>query len=813
MKCFSGKIDSRWVRGAMVVLLAVSIMSCDTTPSEKVGELTLLLTSEEGVAKNLAKGDRSIGFADVLELLLTVEEVLLEREGDAGPEFESIFVGPREVNLVNLVGISEVMAAVDVPAGTYTGIRIVASSARISFNGDPATLLNLELPDGGIFDFPLTFTVTVEGQALLVLDFQGITITLSSEGILSLGISLEATLAQERPGTKAVGEINNLDTAADTFDLSGGGRSVLVDYATALIFLPGDTDSATGTEEDLANGMRVVVLGTLTEDRVLVALAIAILPIDDDDEGEDDGMITICHRPPDAPEELHTIRTDLRGLPAHLAHGDTLGPCGSDRLFVEIVKELWGTDLEPDARGRVAYLREGIRRRFRLRVEEIQGSDEVILDIGDMPIVTFPLDEGEAELRFESRDGDMIPRLTLPSVVEIQDSVSKDVLLTSEHGAPGEGIEIRVGLPLWGTDLMPESAGLALWEFDDGRESFRLIARGLDSIGSTEAIYKIYVDGVRVAQVPVIEGHIRFGVDSMRVENVPRFGPDSIIQIRECESDIVILTSDHRVFMDDDDGDDRIVVCHVEGDDRHTVRIRRVDLPFHLAHGDAIGACLVDLIRQELDFDLWGTKAEPEASGFARFRREGTSREFRIGVKDIGAEAVVFALDNVIIGAARVFDQAAELNLRSDDGQIVPPVTADSVIEVRRFSTGEVLVTSVHEGDGGREIEVALALWGTEEDPEARGAARFRLDDEGHSRFIVEAGHIASATGVLILIDGELVDDVAVVDGRFRFRIDSEGDGGPDAVPMITPDSLVEIVDAAAPEVVLLTSDHRLSSL
>ena len=37
--------------------------------------------------------------------------------------------------------------------------------------------------------------------------------------------------------------------------------------------------------------------------------------------------VTICHIPPGNPENAHTITIDISALPAHLAHGDTLGPC------------------------------------------------------------------------------------------------------------------------------------------------------------------------------------------------------------------------------------------------------------------------------------------------------------------------------------------------------------------------------------------------------------------------------------------------------------------------------------------------------
>ncbi len=50
------------------------------------------------------------------------------------------------------------------------------------------------------------------------------------------------------------------------------------------------------------------------------------------DSGDDDEeLVTICHRPPGNPDAGHEITINLSALPAHLAHGDTLGSCsGSD---------------------------------------------------------------------------------------------------------------------------------------------------------------------------------------------------------------------------------------------------------------------------------------------------------------------------------------------------------------------------------------------------------------------------------------------------------------------------------------------------
>jgi hypothetical protein len=38
--------------------------------------------------------------------------------------------------------------------------------------------------------------------------------------------------------------------------------------------------------------------------------------------------VQVCHAPPGNPANARTITVSINALPAHLAHGDTEGPCG-----------------------------------------------------------------------------------------------------------------------------------------------------------------------------------------------------------------------------------------------------------------------------------------------------------------------------------------------------------------------------------------------------------------------------------------------------------------------------------------------------
>ena len=48
------------------------------------------------------------------------------------------------------------------------------------------------------------------------------------------------------------------------------------------------------------------------------------------------GKVDICHIPPGNPANAHTINVSENAMPAHLAHGDTLGPCGGGELCSDL---------------------------------------------------------------------------------------------------------------------------------------------------------------------------------------------------------------------------------------------------------------------------------------------------------------------------------------------------------------------------------------------------------------------------------------------------------------------------------------------
>src|SRR5690606_15480226 len=86
------------------------------------------------------------------------------------------------------------------------------------------------------------------------------------------------------------GEIESVDPDLMQVTVERHHARIVVDVSEAVIFLPEDFDTPTGTFDDLTKGTHIVAIGTLAVDGTLAAETVAILEREDDDEddGEDD---------------------------------------------------------------------------------------------------------------------------------------------------------------------------------------------------------------------------------------------------------------------------------------------------------------------------------------------------------------------------------------------------------------------------------------------------------------------------------------------------------------------------------------------
>jgi hypothetical protein len=89
--------------------------------------------------------------------------------------------------------------------------------------------------------------------------------------------------------------------------------------------VPAEDDNANeAVEETVSPNQVVMAVVCISDDGQLIIVQVTLLNGDDNDGISGGEKVLICHRPSKPP---HTLSIASAAVPAHLAHGDTLGPC------------------------------------------------------------------------------------------------------------------------------------------------------------------------------------------------------------------------------------------------------------------------------------------------------------------------------------------------------------------------------------------------------------------------------------------------------------------------------------------------------
>lgn len=214
-------------------------------------------------------------------LTFTVTEISLDY-GEEEDEYEPkivIFSGEMDVDLAELTDVSAVLSCVDVPAGVYTKIRFSIANPRLILSSDPDTVItDIHLTANGRVFISEQFELPDEESYLLILHLESIHLVEEGNGGYVLTPQLRAEIEIEPTEATVCGTIVDVDRDADTFVLAMcEGSEIEICYTDALIYLPGDTDTPTGTEDDLDVDVYVMVTGTLWVDGTLTADSIRII--------------------------------------------------------------------------------------------------------------------------------------------------------------------------------------------------------------------------------------------------------------------------------------------------------------------------------------------------------------------------------------------------------------------------------------------------------------------------------------------------------------------------------------------------------
>ena len=264
------------MRFGLVFMLLLSLAVCSGCGSAKV---TLLMSSDSVGAKALLEqvaAKASVAVADIQSLTVSVTGVVLDQLDGSQV---ALLITPQDADLVDLAGISGLLTTAEVPAGSYTKIRLSIDNPRLVLLSDPATVLtDIHLTANARMFVDTQFVILANTNTNIVLDFGGIHLVEQGNGGYTLTPQLRAEVRVELVPVSNQGTIVSVDSQAGTMVLAIGDSNVTVNIAGAVIYLPGDTDTPTGGVGDLVAGAQVSVEGSVNADGIIVATTLTVLP-------------------------------------------------------------------------------------------------------------------------------------------------------------------------------------------------------------------------------------------------------------------------------------------------------------------------------------------------------------------------------------------------------------------------------------------------------------------------------------------------------------------------------------------------------
>jgi hypothetical protein len=291
-----------WI-GSIACLLLVGIGCSDTsggvswTASTGTGNTsgtamvtTLLSLDSEAVAMAEAqdpygrsRGD--VAISDIDSLILKVTEISLDYEGhndeddSEGDSKVVAYEGEMDVDILDLTDVSRVLSCAPLPAGVYHKIRLSIADPRLTLAADRDTeITDVHLTANGRLFVSETFELPAGESYLLILHFDDIHLVPRGNGGYVLTPQLRAEIDVTPADAVVSGMIISIDRDADTFVMAlSDGTTLEISYEDALIFLPEDTDTPSGTEDALEEGQDVSVTGLLCVDSTLTAEIVEIL--------------------------------------------------------------------------------------------------------------------------------------------------------------------------------------------------------------------------------------------------------------------------------------------------------------------------------------------------------------------------------------------------------------------------------------------------------------------------------------------------------------------------------------------------------
>lgn len=150
--------------------------------------------------------------------------------------------------------------------------------------------------------------------------------------------ALPATVALASPGCTALDGASgaaNPNFAFTEFTFDEGDRIRVTVAGTGTEFALQEAGSTAVGPTAIGNSLVYVIPGdgnylfsvNVTGSDATTTATVSCTPVGDEDDGEYDGPVDLCHFPPGNPAAAHTITVGPSAVKAHQGHGDTLGAC------------------------------------------------------------------------------------------------------------------------------------------------------------------------------------------------------------------------------------------------------------------------------------------------------------------------------------------------------------------------------------------------------------------------------------------------------------------------------------------------------
>jgi len=280
-------MKTRIFMGSIVcgLFLVAAVWETGCVPSDQPTKVMVLLAGDNGLP---AKADE-VPLEDIQSLQVTMTQITLDSAGEGEGEGEGekdsasqlvLFSGAKTVDLRELTGLSALISSMEIPAGIYTKIRLSIQNPVLVLTSDPDTsITDIQLTANHRLFVSSSFEIPEGQTSLVLLDLNGIHLAATGNSKYVWTPQLRASITIEPANVQAAGTIASVDTTAKTLalDVDSAESLLQIGYTGAAIFLPEDTDTATGTEGDLVVGVSVLIEGTLNVQGEMTAQTIRLL--------------------------------------------------------------------------------------------------------------------------------------------------------------------------------------------------------------------------------------------------------------------------------------------------------------------------------------------------------------------------------------------------------------------------------------------------------------------------------------------------------------------------------------------------------